>query len=85
MFGYRPAHPLNLNRPNQIAIGYYRSFAENRYEFSSEAYYRKMYNVIDYRDNADLFLNPHVETQVFSGPRAILRSGILYGGKKTVP
>lgn len=52
---------------NQIAIGYYRSFAENRYEFSSEAYYRKMYNVIDYRDNADLFLNPHVETQVLAG------------------
>ena len=52
---------------NQIAIGYYRSFAENRYEFSSEAYYRKMYNVIDYRDNADLFLNPYVETQVLAG------------------
>jgi hypothetical protein len=52
---------------NQIAVGYYRSFAENRYEFSTEAYYRKMYNVIDYRDNADLFLNPHVETQVLAG------------------
>jgi hypothetical protein len=52
---------------NQIAIGYYRSFANNRYEFSMEAYYRKMYNVIDYRDNADLFLNPHVETQVLAG------------------
>ncbi len=52
---------------NQIAIGYYRSFDENRYEFSSEVYYRKMYNVIDYRDNADLFLNPHVETQVLAG------------------
>lgn len=52
---------------NQFSIGYYRSFAENKYEFSTEAYYRKMYRVIDYRDNADLFLNPHVETQVLSG------------------
>lgn len=52
---------------NQIAIGYYRSFAANKYEFSTEAYYRKMSRVIDYRDNADLFLNPHVETQVLSG------------------
>jgi hypothetical protein len=52
---------------NQIAIGYYRLFAENQYEFSMETYYRKMYHVIDYRDNADLFLNPHVETQVLSG------------------
>jgi hypothetical protein len=52
---------------NQIAIGYYRLFAQNRFEFSTEAYYRKMHHVIDYRDNADLFLNPHVETQVLSG------------------
>lgn len=52
---------------NQIALGYYRSFAENEYEFSAETYYRNLYNVIDYRDNADLFLNPHVETQVLSG------------------
>ncbi len=52
---------------NQIAIGYYRLFAKNQYEFYTEAYYRKMYNIIDYKDNADLFLNPHVETQVLSG------------------
>lgn len=51
----------------QFAMGYYRTFDSNRYEFSTEAYYRKMYHVIDYRDNADLFLNPHVETQVLSG------------------
>lgn len=52
---------------NQIAIGYYRTMAQNHYELSIESYYRKMYHVIDYRDNADLFLNPHVETQVLSG------------------
>lgn len=52
---------------NQAAIGYYRTMAQNQYEFSIESYYRKMYHVIDYRDNADLFLNPHVETQVLSG------------------
>jgi hypothetical protein len=52
---------------NQIATGFYKSFIENMYEFSVETYYRKMHNLIDYRDNADLFLNPHVETQVLSG------------------
>ncbi|MGE5449638.1 MAG: TonB-dependent receptor plug domain-containing protein, partial [Bacteroidales bacterium] len=52
---------------NQVALGYYRTFAQNHYEFSIESYYRKMYHVIDYRDNANLFLNPHVETQVLSG------------------
>jgi hypothetical protein len=52
---------------NQIALGYYNTFVQNQYEFSTETYYRKMYHVIDYRDNADLFLNPHIETQVLSG------------------
>ncbi|HAH25065.1 MAG TPA: TonB-dependent receptor [Prolixibacteraceae bacterium] len=52
---------------NQIAIGYYRMLAHNQFECSIEAYYRRMYHIIDYRDNADLFLNPHVETQVLSG------------------
>ena len=52
---------------NQYAIGYYKSLRENKYEFFTEAYYRKMYNIIDYKDNADLFLNPHIETQVLSG------------------
>jgi hypothetical protein len=52
---------------NQYAVGYYRTFSEDQYEFFTEAYYRKMYNIIDYKDNADLFLNPHVETQVLAG------------------
>jgi len=52
---------------NQYAIGFYKSFAENKYEFFTEAYYRKIYNIIDYKDNAGLFLNPHIETQVLSG------------------
>jgi len=52
---------------NQYAIGFYKSFQGNKYEFFTEAYYRKMYNIIDYKDNADLFLNPHIETQVLSG------------------
>jgi len=52
---------------NQYAVGYYRSLSEDKYEFFTEAYYRNMYNIIDYKDNADLFLNPHVETQVLAG------------------
>lgn len=52
---------------NQYAVGYYRSFSDDKYEFFTEAYYREMDDVIDYKDNADLFLNPHVETQVLAG------------------
>ena len=46
---------------------YYRSFSGNKYEFFTEIYLRKINDIIDYKDNADLFLNPHVETQVLSG------------------
>jgi hypothetical protein len=52
---------------NQFAIGYYKSFTDNKYDFYTEIYYRRMGDVIDYKDNADLFLNPHIETQLLSG------------------
>jgi len=52
---------------NQYSVGYYKSFSENKYEFSTELYFRRIENLIDYKDNADLFLNPHVETQVLNG------------------
>jgi len=51
----------------QYSAGYYKSFPDRKYEFSAEFYFRKMSNIIDYRDNADLFLNPHLEIQVLSG------------------
>lgn len=52
---------------HQYVIGYYKSVNKNRYEFNTEIYYRKMNDIIDYRDNADLFLNKHIETQILSG------------------
>ncbi len=52
---------------HQFVIGYYKSINENSYEFNTEIYYRKMNDIIDYRDNADLFLNKHLETQILSG------------------
>jgi hypothetical protein len=52
---------------NQYSIGYYKSFSESKYEFYTEFYFRRMGNIIDYKDNADLFLNPHLETQILKG------------------
>jgi hypothetical protein len=46
---------------------YYKSFSEKKYEFNVELYYRRIGNIIDYKDNADLFLNPHIETQILKG------------------
>jgi hypothetical protein len=50
-----------------VAIGYFRNFKQNTYELSTEAYYKKMQNQIDFVDNANLFLNPSIEQEIKSG------------------
>ena len=52
---------------DQVAVGYFRNFKENTYEFSGELYYKKMTGLIDYIDGADLILNEFVEGQILEG------------------
>lgn len=52
---------------DNFSIGYFRNSADNIYEFSTEIYFRKLKQIIDYKDNADLFLNSRIETQILSG------------------
>jgi len=52
---------------DQVALGYFRNFKNNMFEGSVEAYYKKMKNQIDFRDNADLLLNNNLEREVLTG------------------
>ena len=52
---------------DQVSAGYYRNFSNNRYEFSSEVYYRNMQHQIDYKNGAQLIANANVESQVIFG------------------
>jgi hypothetical protein len=52
---------------DQVSLGYYRNFKDNKYEFSSEVYYKKLGNQIDYRNGAQLIANENVESQLLSG------------------
>jgi hypothetical protein len=52
---------------DQVAVGYFRNFLDNLLEFSAEAYYKNMQNVIDYRDGAEVTLNPAVEGELLYG------------------
>ncbi|MEM6631899.1 MAG: TonB-dependent receptor, partial [Bacteroidota bacterium] len=52
---------------NQAAIGYFRNFSDNAYEFSLEAYYKEMDNIVDYIDGADLVLNEFLEGEILPG------------------
>lgn len=58
---------------DQAATGYFTNFDENNYEFSAEVYYKWMQNQIDYKDGAQLIVNPDVESLLTYG------SGRAYG------
>ncbi|WP_245586376.1 TonB-dependent receptor [Olivibacter sitiensis] len=60
----------NIIRPqiaDQVSVGYYRNFLGDRYEFSTEAYYKDMQRQIDYRNGADLQANEYVESELIFG------------------
>jgi hypothetical protein len=46
---------------DQWAIGYFRNFWDNQVEASVELYYKKMENQIDFKDHAEILLNPQLE------------------------
>jgi hypothetical protein len=52
---------------NQVGLGYFRNFKDNMFETSAEVYYKKMKNVVDYIDGAELFLNEDLETELLNG------------------
>ncbi|MEM9985184.1 MAG: TonB-dependent receptor, partial [Bacteroidota bacterium] len=52
---------------DQISLGYFRNFDDNRYEFSVEAYYKNLQRVIDYKPGATITLNPEVEGELLFG------------------
>ncbi|HIP36203.1 MAG TPA: TonB-dependent receptor [Crocinitomix sp.] len=52
---------------NQYTIGYFRNFKDNLIELSTELYYKSMINSIDYRDGAEVTLNPTVESELLFG------------------
>ena len=58
---------------DQFAVGYFRNFKDNMFETSVELYYKKMKDVIDFRDHADLIGNDELERELRFG------SGKAYG------
>jgi len=52
---------------DQYAIGYFRNFKNNRYEFSTELFYKSIDNITDFADNAQLFFNTDLATEYRQG------------------
>lgn len=51
----------------QGAFGYYRSLDQDRYELSTEVYYKDMRNQIDVRNGAEIQANPDIESDLLYG------------------
>ncbi len=52
---------------DQLALGYFQNFQNNSYEFSTEVYYKKYTNLLDYIDGADILLNELLEGDLLDG------------------
>lgn len=63
--------PSSINIPPQVAdqysLGYFRNFLDDQLEMSAEVYYRDIRSTIDYRNGADVTLNPEVEGELLFG------------------
>jgi len=51
---------------NQFAVGYFRNLDNNAFEASVELYYKKLDNILDYRDGATILLNNSLETDLLN-------------------
>jgi hypothetical protein len=52
---------------DQWSMGYFRNFDNNKYEFSTEVYYKNMQNQVDYKDGANTTANDKVEGELLFG------------------
>ncbi|WP_347839939.1 TonB-dependent receptor [uncultured Draconibacterium sp.] len=52
---------------DQISLGYFRNFSDNKYQFSSEVYYKWMQNQIDLKNGAELQANEFLEGELLYG------------------
>lgn len=63
-----PSSPnIKPQSADQAAIGYFRNFKDNSIETSVEVYYKKMHDQIDFKDHAQIFLNPQIEGEMRFG------------------
>jgi TonB dependent receptor/CarboxypepD_reg-like domain/TonB-dependent Receptor Plug Domain len=58
---------------DQYALGYYKNFNSNKVQAYIEGFYKKYTNLVEYKDGADLLLNPHLETELLAA------NGLAYG------
>lgn len=62
-------------RSDNFSLGIFKNSKDNKWEYSIDAFYRTSQNQVEYRDFAQIFLNPHMETELVFG------NGEAYGAE----
>ena len=63
-----PASPnVQPQKSDQVSAGLFHNFLDNRIETSFEIYYKHMDHAIDFKDHAQLYLNPRLEGELRIG------------------
>jgi hypothetical protein len=52
---------------HNFSLGYFQNFSDNLWITSLEGFYRNIDQLFDYREFADLLVNPHLETELLTG------------------
>ena len=66
---------LKPEKADQISVGLFKNFGQDKYEVSVEGFYKNLYNAIDYIEGADNTLNQSMEAGLIQG------KGIAYGAE----
>ncbi|MEO1049022.1 MAG: TonB-dependent receptor [Bacteroidota bacterium] len=65
-------------KANNFSLGYFENFKYNVWESGVEVFYKSIEDVVEYRDLADLILNPALETELLNG------TGTSYGAELSI-
>lgn len=52
---------------DQVSLGYFHNFKNHTYQASAEVYYKQYQDLLDYKNNAELLLSDHLETELLQG------------------
>ena len=54
-------------KADQWAVGFFRNFRNNTIETSLELFYKDLYNIVDFKDHAEILLNKEYEGEIRTG------------------
>lgn len=69
---------IQPQRSDNFSAGFFKNSKDNTWEFSLDAFFRRIENQVEYRDFAQIFLNPHLETELVFG------KGKAYGAEMLI-